>query len=67
MSDEKNIYVEGPCLILDIMPARVPEKGGDRYFAVERYYREPERLADLYRKMAVILLRLNGYCPMAVS
>lgn len=52
---------------MDILPERVPEHAGGQYFSVERYFRQPARLAALYRKFAELLLRLNCYADMAVS
>ena len=59
--------LEEPCWIVDILPERVPEHAGGQYFSVERYFRQPARLAALYRKFAELLLRLNCYADMAVS
>ena len=49
--------LEGPYWIADILPEQVPADAAGQYFAVERYFLQPER----------ILLRLNCYYDMAVS
>ena len=59
--------LEGPYVIVDILPEQVPADAGGQYFAVERYYLQPERIRALRRKYAEILLRLNCYYDMAVS
>ncbi len=59
--------LETPCWIIDILPERVPSDAKGQYFAVERYYRQPERMASLYREFAELLIRLNCYYDMAVS
>ena len=59
--------LEGPYWIVDILPKQVSADAGGQYFAVERYYLEPERIQALRRRYAEILLRLNCYYDMAVS
>ena len=59
--------LEGPYWIADILPEQVPAKAEGQYPAVDRYFRQPERLAAIHRKQAEILLRLNCYQEMAVS
>ena len=59
--------LEGPYLIVDILPEQVSANAGGQYFAVERYYLQPERIQTLRRRYAEILLRLNCYYDMAVS
>ena len=59
--------IEGQYWIIDILPKQVPAESAGQYFAVERYFLQPERKAMIYRKYAEILLRLNCYYDMAVS
>ena len=59
--------LDGPCWVADILPEQVPLLAEGQYFAVDRYFRQPERLTALYRRFAEILLKLNCYYPMAVS
>ena len=59
--------LEGPYWIVDILPEQVSADAGGQYFAVERYYLQPERIRALRRRYAEILLRLNCYNDMAVS
>ena len=59
--------LERPYYIVDILPEQVPAETGGQYFAVDRYFREPDRLAALYRRFAEVLLKLNCYCGMTVS
>lgn len=59
--------LEGPYRIVDILPEQVSANAGGQYFAVERYYLQPERIRALRRRYAEILLRLNCYYDMATS
>ena len=59
--------LEGAYQIADVLPEQVPADADGQYFAVERYYLRPERLARLRRGFAEILLRLNCYDDMAVT
>ena len=59
--------LDGPYRIVDILPEQVSANAGGQYFAVERYYLQPERIRALRRRYAEILLRLNCYYDMAVS
>lgn len=59
--------LEGPYWIVDILPGQVPANAAGQYFAVERYFLQPEQIVPLRRKYAGILLRLNCYADMAVS
>ena len=49
--------LEGPCWIADVLPEQVPGDSDGQYFAVERYYLQPDRLCTLRRRFAAILLR----------
>ena len=59
--------LEGPFWIVDILPEQVPADASGQYFAVERYFLQPERIVPLRRKYAEILLRLNCYHDITVS
>lgn len=59
--------LEGPYWIVDILPEQVPADARGQYFAVERYFLQPERIRSLRRQYAEILLRLNCYYDMSVS
>ena len=59
--------LEGPYMILDILPEQVPADAPGQYFAADRYFRKPERLRALYRRFAELLIRLNCYDDMAVT
>ena len=59
--------LEGPYWVVDILPEQVSADAAGQYFAVERYFRQHERIVPLRRKFAEILLRLNCYYDMAVS
>ena len=59
--------LEGPYWIVDILPEQVPKDAPGQYFEVERYFLQHERIQNLRRRFAEILLRLNCYFDMAVS
>jgi hypothetical protein len=59
--------LEGSYWIVDILPEQVPKEAEGQYFAVERYFLQPERIRALRRKYAEILLRMNCYYDMVVS
>ena len=59
--------LDGPYWIVDILPEQVPANAAGQYFAVERYFLQPERVCSLRRKYAEVLLRLNCYYDMSVS
>ena len=65
--DLMGALLEGPYWIVDILPEQVPADAAGQYFAVERYFLQPERIVPLRRKYAELLLRLNCYADMAVS
>ncbi len=65
--DRMGELLEGPYRIVDILPGQVPADAAGQYFAVERYFLQPERIVPLRRKYAELLLRLNCYHDMAVS
>ena len=56
-----------PFWVIDILPAQVPEKSAGRFFAVEKYYLQQPLMADLHRRFADILLKLNCYSDLLVS
>ena len=59
--------LEKPYWIVDILPKQVPEGGPGQYFAVERYYLAPERLAAVRQKHISLVLKLNCYMDIAVD
>ena len=59
--------LEGPWHVADILPKRVPKEASGQYFAVERYFLQPERIREIYRRYAEVFIRLNCYYSMAVS
>ena len=65
--DTMGALLEGPYWVVDILPEQVSADAAGQYFAVERYFLQPERIVPLRRKYAEILLRLNCYVDMAVS
>ena len=58
--------LEKPCLVVDFLPEQVPEKDARQYFAVEKYYLEPERYAGFREKFTDILVKLSCYYAFSV-
>ena len=58
--------LEKPCLVVDFLPEQVPERDARQYFAVEKYYLEPERYAGFREKFTDILLKLSCYYAFSV-
>ena len=52
--------------LIDILPRQVSAENGERWFAVERFFREQSRIAGLYRRFARLLLKLSCYAAPAV-
>lgn len=59
--------IDGPYWVADILPKRVPAGKPDQYFDVEKYFLQKDRIREIYRRYAEILIRLNCYYGMAVS
>ena len=74
VKEEKNVekekmieeLLEKPCLVVDFLPEQVPERDARQYFAVEKYYLEPERYAGIREKFADILVKLSCYYAFSV-
>lgn len=58
--------LEKPNQVIDILPERVPAETPGRYFAVERYYLEPARYADIRKRFADIVIKLHCYYNLSV-
>ena len=58
--------LEKPYQVIDILPERVPAQTPGRYFAVERYYLEPARYADIRKRFADIVIKLYCYYDLIV-
>lgn len=52
--------------VVDFLPEQVPEGSAGQFFAVEKYYMNPERMKEFRRKFADILLKLNCYYNFSV-
>ncbi len=52
--------------VVDFLPEQVPEGSAGQFFAVEKYYMNPERMKGFRRKFADILLKLNCYYDLQV-
>lgn len=59
--------LQKPYWIIDILPKQVPENSPGRYFAVEKYYLEEERLAAVKRRHIDLILKLYCYRVLAID
>lgn len=68
MDKEKMVeeLLEKPYRVVDFLPEQVPEGSAGQFFAVEKYYMNPERMKGFRRKFADILLKLNCYYNFSV-
>ena len=55
-----------PYHVIDIMPRRVPEERAAAWFASERVFLRPDRLADLYASFARMTVKVGCYYDAAV-
>ena len=58
MDKEKMVeeLLEKSYRVVDFLPEQVPEGSAGQFFAVEKYYMNPERMKGFRRKFADILL-----------
>ena len=66
---EKTIdeLLQSPCYVIDILPKQVPAQGPGQFFAVEKYFLEPQRLYEIKEKHVRVLLKLNCYRRISVD
>lgn len=67
LSHQIDRCLEKPRWAVDILPRQVEKDSPGRYSAVEDWWRRPEQLAELYRRFAELLLKLNCYYDVQVS
>jgi len=59
--------LETPYWIIDILPGQVPKDSPGQYFAVEEYYLEDGRLAQIKQKHINVILKLNCYKDISID
>ena len=59
-------WLSKPCWIIDILPKQVPVGAAGQYFAIEKHFLSPPHIDAIYRKFAILLLKLNCYDDIAV-
>ena len=59
--------LEKPYWILDILPKQVQEGSPGQFFAVERYFLEPSRLAAVKENHVRTILKLNCYRSLSMD
>ena len=58
--------LEKPYWVIDFLPEQVPANSAGQFFAVEEFYLTGPRQAELRRRFAEILLKVNCYYDLAV-
>ena len=58
--------LQTPYWIVDILPGQVPQGSPGQYFAVERYYPEDSRIAEIKQKHINVVLKLNCYMDVSL-
>ncbi len=68
MDKEKMVeeLLEKSYRVVDFLPEQVPEGSAGQFFAVEKYYMDPQRMKGFRKKFADILLKLNCYYNFSV-
>ena len=61
MTEDLEELFQTPYWIVAILPTQVPADSPGQYFAVEKYYLEADRLADIKRSHIGLVLKLNCY------
>ena len=56
-----------PFWIIDILPAQVPADSAGQYFAVEKYFLQGDRLAEIKQKHINLILKLNCYRDISID
>lgn len=56
-----------PCWMIDVLPAQVPAESPGQFFAVEEYYLESNRLAEIKRRHIGLILKLNCYRSLSLD
>ena len=59
--------LEKPYWVLDILPEQVRKDSPGQYFAVERYFLEPSRLAAVKESHVRTILKLNCYRSLSLD
>ncbi len=59
--------LQTPYWIIDILPAQVPAESAGQFFAVEKYFLEPERIREIKQKHINLVLKLNCYRSISID
>ena len=67
MNDRIEKLLQSEYWIVDILPAQVPKDSPGQYFAVEKYFLQEERLAEIKQKHINLVLKLNCYRDISID
>ena len=59
--------LQRPYWIIDILPSQVPQDSPGQYFAVEKYFLQGSRLAEIKQKHIRLMLKLNCYRDISID
>lgn len=65
-SDLIDLYLEKPYWVIDLLPKQVPADSQGQYFNIEKHFLSQPQFADICRKFANVLLKLNCYYDFTV-
>lgn len=60
-------YLQTPCWIIDILPARVPENSPGQYFAIEKHWRAEGQRTEIRQRMIRLILKMNCYRSLSLD
>lgn len=67
MDEKIERLLQSPYWIIDILPMQVPKDSPGQFFAVEKYYLEENRMAEIKQKHINIILKLNCYQEILIA
>lgn len=59
--------LQAPCWVIDPLPRQVPPDSPGQFFAIERYWLEPEHLAHIKQRHINVVLKLNCYVAISLD
>jgi len=67
MDERIDALLQSPYWIIDILPEQVPKNSPGQYFAVEKYFLEGKRFAEIKQKHINLILKLNCYRQISIA
>lgn len=67
MDERIERLLQSPYWIIDILPEQVPKDSPGQYFAIEKYFLEGKRFAEIKQKHINVILKLNCYRQISIA